>query len=153
MVAGLLLGIALAGCAGPSKTPEPNPPPRYQSVAEVRDELSKAGLGCTDFQTVPSHHRAFGEEDAVETGTCLINNQEATISQWSSLGKKQDWVRQRGVLGCQLTNDMGDNPPAYVDGGFWTVRVNSRMAAEDISQAIGGEPKVTDCRSAWIDYG
>lgn len=47
--------------------------------------------------------------------------------------------------------DMGDNPPAHVDGGFWTVRVDTRMVAEEISRAIGGELEVTDCSSVWIE--
>lgn len=148
---GLLLSIALSACGRPAATDEPSPPPRYRSVAEVQAALEKFGLGCADLQTVPSHHRDYGEEDAVDTGTCRVSNQDAVISMWSSLGNKQDWIRQRAVLGCQLSNDMGDNPPAYVDGGFWTVRVNTRMLAEDIARAIGGEPKVTDCASAWIE--
>lgn len=145
--------LALSGCGQSAQPPEPEPPPRYQSAAEVRDALNRSGLGCEDFQEVQAHHRDFGEEDAVETDTCRVDNQDASISTWSSLGKKQDWTRQRATLACQFADDMAAGPPVWVDGGFWTVRVKSRTLADKIAAAIGGEPKNTDCRSAWIDGG
>ena len=151
LLVGLLIGVALTGCQSGATPAEPPAPPRYQSVAEVRDALEKSGLGCAGLQTVPSHHRDYGEEDAVDTATCRVDNEDAAISVWSSQGRKQDWIRRRNSLGCQLAADMGDNPPAYVDGGFWTVRVETRLLAEKISQAIGGVPRVTDCRSSWTD--
>ena len=144
--AGLLLVVALTGCQR-SATAERNPPPRYETVGQVRDALDKSGLGCADFHTVPGHHRDVGEEDALDTATCRVGNQDAGISVWSSLGEKQDWVRQRAAIACEFSADMGTAPGAYVDGGFWTVRVNSRMVADDISTAIGGQPRVTDCHA------
>ncbi len=150
LVVGLLLPIVLAGCQRPATDGQADTP-RYQSVGEVRNALDKSGLGCADFQTIPGHHRDFGEEDAVDIGACLVDNREAVISMWSSLRNKQDWIRQRAGLGCQLAGDLSSSPPIYVDGGFWTVRVNSRRLADSVSRAIGGEPKATDCRSAWID--
>lgn len=146
-ITGVVLALALTACQGSRPTGQPNPPPRYQSGGEVRDALDRSGLGCAGFQAVPTHHRDFGEEDAVETDTCRVDNQDVSISTWSNLGDKQDWTHQRAVLACQFADELGTGPPVWVDGGFWTVRVNSRMLANRISHAIGGEPRSTDCRS------
>lgn len=143
---GLAVALALTGCQRPTSA-EPAPPARYQSGADVRDALSRSGLGCVDFQAVPRHHRDYGEEDAAETDTCRVDNQDVSISIWRSLGQEQDWARQRAVLSCQFSADLGTGSPIYVDGGFWTVRANSRILANRIAGAIGGEPRFTDCRS------
>lgn len=147
VVAGVLVVLVIAGC-GRDSTGQVRPAPQYQSGADIRNALVKSGLGCEDFQPTSPHQRDFGEEDAVETDTCRVDNEDASISVWRGLGQKQDWARTRATLGCQFADSLGSNPPIYVDGGRWTVRVESRTLAVRISDAIGGDVRTTDCRSS-----
>ena len=147
----VLLGVAavlaLAGCDRPATTERAKPPPAYTSSAEVRDALIRSGLSCTDFQPVGVNQRDFGEEDASENASCRVDDEDISISIWRSLGQKQDWARTRATLGCQFAASIGSPVPTYVDGGWWTIRVPSRMLATRISEAIGGTATFTDCRS------
>ena len=114
-----MLGVAvllvLAGCNRAPSSGDADIPPRYESGAAVRDALVRSGLGCHGFQTVGPHHRDPGEEDALETDTCRVDNEDVPISIWRSLGQMQDWTRSRAVLGCQFADALGNGPPMYVD--------------------------------------
>ena len=146
-VSAVLIVLSLAGCSQASTNGDVALPPRFDSGPEVRDALIKSGLGCDGFRPIGRHHRDFGEEDAVETDSCRVDNEDVIISIWGGLGQKQDWARTRAGLGCQFADSLGSTPPIYVDGGRWTITVQSRALANRISQAIGGEPTFTDCRS------
>lgn len=143
---GILVVLVLAACNRGPTGQEPLPP-QYQSGTDIRNALVKSGLGCDEFQPISAHHRSFGEEDAVETDACRVDNQDVSISMWKGLGQKQDWARTRTTMGCQFADSLGNTPPVYVDGGRWTVRVESRMLASRISDAIGGDVRAADCRS------
>lgn len=146
VVTGVLVVLILAGCDHGS-TDRQKPPPPYQSGTDIRNALVKSGLGCDEFQSIGTHRRDFGEEDAVETATCRVAGEVASISVWQGLGQKQDWAHTRATLGCEFTDSLGDASPVYVDGGRWTVRVDSQVLAGRISNAIGGEVRSVDCRS------
>ena len=144
---GLCVVLILTGCDRSSTTEHLTLPPRYDTGADVRDALKSSGLGCDDFQPISPVHRDLGEKDALETYSCRIDNQDAVISIWKGLGQKQDWARQRAMQGCQFAESLGTAAPVYVDGARWTVTVESKMLADRISHAIGGQARATDCSS------
>jgi hypothetical protein len=146
VVCGVLVVLALSGC-GRESTGQAKLPPQYESGGQIRDALARSGLGCDGFQAIDAHHRDFGEQDAVETDTCRIDNEDVSISIWRSLGQKQDWAGTRAGLGCQFAESLGDNVPVYVDGGRWTITVPSRTLADRVAGALGGDVRSPDCRS------
>lgn len=139
--------LLLAGCEGTPRYENPGAAPRYQSGAEIREALNRAGLGCEDFRTIGATQRDIGEKDAREVDTCRVDNTNASIMIWLRLGEAQDWARSYRSMGCRLTRSVGSGEPVYVDGGLWTVAVNSRPVADKIAQALGGRAKFPDCSS------
>ena len=139
--------VLVAGCQGSSRYDNLNVPPQYQSGAQIRDALVRAGLGCEDFQAVDDAQRDVGEKDAREVDTCRVGNMNAAIMIWLKLGEAQDWARSHQEMGCQLAQSVGTGEPIYVDGGRWTVAVASRPVANKIADALGGQAKFPDCSS------
>lgn len=142
-----VLVVLLAGCQSTSRYENLNLPPQYGSVAEVRDALNRAGLGCQGFQTISPQQRDIGGKDAFEVATCRVDNTAASILIWLTLGEAQDWARSRETIGCQFARSLDASPPIYVDGGRWAVAVDSRMVATNIAEAIGGTARFADCRA------
>lgn len=145
----MLLAVALvvlAGCQGHS-APRADLPPRYESGAQVRDALERAGLGCQDFQSIGRDGRDIGDKDAVETDTCRVDNTGVSIDIWQTLGQAQDWARSRQTIGCELAQSLGHSPPLYVDGGRWTIALDSTEVAGEIAKGIGGKVRSADCTS------
>ena len=137
--------VLLAGCQSGSHYRNLDVPTQYQSGAEISDALNRSGLGCRDFQILPEGRRDIGEKDAREVGTCRVDGTDASIMLWLKLGEAQDWARSYRSMGCQLARSVGTSPPVYVDGGRWTIAVNSPPVAKRIAAAIGGQAKFPDC--------
>ena len=142
-----VLVVLLAGCQAQSRDGNSNLPPGYQSGAEIRDALDRAGLGCQDFQSISRDRRDIGDKDAVETDVCRVGNTDISINIWPTLGQAQDWARSRQATACGFAKSLGSPPPVYVDGGRWTIALSSRDVATEIAKAVGGKAVFADCRS------
>lgn len=139
--------LLLAGCQGNARYENLKGPPRYQSAGEIRNVLDRAGLGCEDYREISQTQRDIGEKDAREVATCRVENTDAAIMMWLKLGEAQDWARSYQSMGCRLAKSVGTGEPVYVDGGHWTIAVNSRQVADDIADAVGGRAKFPECSS------
>ncbi len=137
--------VLLAGCQNDSRYEHLDLAPQYGSTAEVRDALERSGLGCQGFQSVGQDRRDIGEKDALDVATCRVENRDVAIMIWLRLGEAQDWARSRRAMGCQFAQSLNTSPPVYVDGGRWTISLNSRSVAEKIAEAIGGQARFADC--------
>ena len=149
----LLLAAAvllLAGCQSP-RYDSLNLPQRYETGAQVRDALTQSGLGCRDFRSIPTDQRDIGDKDALESDVCRVGDTDVSIDIWQTLGQAQDWARSRQVIECQFARSLGSPSPVYVDGDRWTIALNARNVATEITKAIGGRTRFADCRSASAD--
>lgn len=148
---GVVLVLALAGCQDGSRYENLGIPTQYQSGAAIRDALERSGVSCTDFRRISDAQRDIGETDAREVDTCRVDDSTVTMMTWLTLGDAQDWARSRKGIECRFARSLGTPPPIYVDGGRWTIAVDSQPVAKKIADAIGGEAKVPDCTNPFTE--
>ena len=116
------------------------------STSDIRDALNDAGLTCSGYETVAKDDRKWGTENAVGVAHCEVDGEDIEIDQWKDNGQKENYVGFIKKLGCTVgTSLTGKTNYNMVDGGLWSVITDSQTLAEEISDALGGEPIRIEC--------
>jgi hypothetical protein len=111
----------------------------FSSSTAIRDALNKAGIACTEYQTVASGDREMFTESAADVGSCKVENEDISLIVWKDNGQRDNWSGMAKNIGCQMVKILGESTLDYVDGDRWTIENPSQTLAKKISDAIGGK--------------
>jgi hypothetical protein len=106
----------LAGCGG-SGSAGSKGAISASSGTDIRNALDKAGLSCTDYQSIPTGDRVWGTESAADVGRCKVENEKIVIIIWKDNGQRENWIGTGKKMGCELGKSFGISSWNFVDGG------------------------------------
>ncbi len=144
--AGIVLGLLLAGCAGPvdrepttglpspvSPTVSPSPLAPFESPQEVFERLRGGGVMCDGYTDIPP---AQFDPEAIESGYCtMVDKIELNASIYRTAADAESSVQRIFHLPAQ------DSYGSFgVVGDRWSVMVaeHGRDVLTDVQRVLGG---------------
>jgi len=125
-------------------TTSPSATATYQSASQLVDDLSLAGVQCTEYAPVDSG------SGAIDAGGCNLDGGPAQVSVNTSGGRSgpgstlSSWIAMQTTI-CPSTGVNGSGRIYAVIGADWSVATASATDQARIAAALHGQPETLPC--------